>query len=186
MSKGCKATVTVKSHEGFCVHGIVPCRQTTRRRQLSRYGQHGQDVNGGSVKYYCLKGGISLCWLSLLLRVATRWTADVKTVRHLDIYQLVQCISEICRMGSVLDGGAKTPDLSLSELCGVIHECQLVAIGVFDVSAVETFAVMRTQTKRRRGLKRAREAAGYVRQSAQSGRPSHHLRSWQPVYQKVC
>lgn len=67
MSKGCKATVTVKDHEGFCVHGIVPCRQTTRRRQLSRYGQHGQDVNGGSVKYYCLKGGISLCWLSLLL-----------------------------------------------------------------------------------------------------------------------
>lgn len=51
-------------------------------------------------------------------------------------------------MGSVLDGGAKTPDLSLSELCGVIHECQLDAIGVFDVSAVETFAVMRTQTKR--------------------------------------
>jgi len=45
-------------------------------------------------------------------------------------------------MGSVLDGDAKAPDLSFSELCGVIHECQLVAIEVFDVSAVESFAEM--------------------------------------------
>lgn len=47
-----QTTITVKRLEGFCVHSMVPYRQTTRRRQPSRYGQHGQGVNGGLVKCY--------------------------------------------------------------------------------------------------------------------------------------
>lgn len=64
-----QSTATVESDKGFCVHSIVPYRQTTHRRQPSRYGQRGQGVNGGSVKKY-QKGSksalavVSVLWLS--------------------------------------------------------------------------------------------------------------------------
>ena len=70
-----------------------------------------------------------------------------KTFRHLGIYQLVQRSSEICGIGLVSGGGAEAPDLSYSGLCGVIDESQLVAIGISNISAVETFAVMRAQAR---------------------------------------
>lgn len=62
-----QTTITIESDKGFCVQSIVPYRQTTHRRQLSRYGQHGQDVNGGSVKKY-QKGS-----KSALAVVTVRW-----------------------------------------------------------------------------------------------------------------
>lgn len=47
ISGTCQTTIPVEIDKGFCVHSIVPYRQTTHRRQPSRYGQHGQDVKGG-------------------------------------------------------------------------------------------------------------------------------------------
>ena len=47
-----QTTVTIERDKGFCVHSVVPYRQTTRRRQPSRNGQRGQGVNGGLVKCY--------------------------------------------------------------------------------------------------------------------------------------
>lgn len=65
-----QATVTIESDKGFCVHCIVPCCQTTRRRQQSLYGLRGQGVNGGLARFYRRRrskrmwGVVTVLWLA--------------------------------------------------------------------------------------------------------------------------
>lgn len=56
-----QTAIAAQGNKRYCVHSIDPYHQTTHRRQPSRYGQHGQGVNGGSVKSQQVVSVASAC-----------------------------------------------------------------------------------------------------------------------------
>ncbi|PAY96303.1 hypothetical protein CEG99_18585 [Shigella boydii] len=82
------------ARKDFAYIVIFLSRQTTRRQQPSRYGQHGQGVNGGSVKIWT---GVWVkqagCCYSTV--VVTQWPTGVKNCQQAEMDIQRSTVSQI-------------------------------------------------------------------------------------------